>query len=127
MKRGEDRSPIYRKGFYKLEKCENRHIRLVRSNRGERQYRLEKNWRLILFLILDIHLHMKELQKIKEFISQHRNRPADEALRNLKQKLLDIYKNFPPLDGWAFEYRIDETGFRKLIVKDDGEMKIVRL
>ena len=123
----ENRKYVYRKGFYKLEKCENGQNRLVKSDRGGRQYRLEKNWKLILFLVLDIHFHIKKLQKIEEFISQHKNKPADEALRNLKQKLLDIYKNYPPLDGWPFPYKTDETGFRKLIIKDDGSLKIVRL
>jgi hypothetical protein len=122
-----DRKPVYHKGFYKLEKGENEQVRLVRSNRGERLHRLEKNWNLILFLILDIHLHMKELPKIKKFIFQHKNKAADEALRNLKQKLLDIYKNFPPPDGYPFEYRIEETGFKKLIVTDDGRLKIISL
>jgi len=91
------------------------------------QHKLERDWKLILFLILDIHLHRKELPELRKFISENKNKSAHKALRALKEKLWNTYKNFPPLEGWPFPRKAYETGFRKLIVADDGRLHIVSL
>ena len=91
------------------------------------QHKLKKDWKLILFLILDIHCREIKLPEIEKFISRNKNKPAREALKILKEKLLNIYKNFPRLDGWAFEREIAETGYRKLTVNDDGTLKSIWL
>jgi len=62
----------------------------------------------------------------RDFISKHKKTPAKEALKELTIKLRDIYGNFPGKDGWPFQKRIYETGFRKLIIKN-GKLAIVRL
>ena len=94
--------------------------------RHDGQHRLERDWDLILFLLLDVHTHRARLPELDRFISQNGKKMAHEALRILKKRLWDIYKNFPPKDGWSHERKILETGFRKLIVSD-GKLKIVRL
>jgi hypothetical protein len=116
-----DREYVWQKDKYKIEKDKN--------GRSKRIYphKLKRDWDLILFLILDIHFHVKGLPEIQRFISKYKNRPAREALRDLKNIFWDNYKHFPPLDGWSFPQRLYETSFRKLIVKDDGSLKIVSL
>lgn len=91
------------------------------------QHKLERDWKLILFLILDTHIHRKKLLELRKFISENKNKPAHKALRTLKEKLWNIYKNFPPLEGWSLPRKAYETGFRKLIVKDDERFEIVWL
>ncbi len=103
--------------------------------RKKGQHGLERDWRLIIYLLLDIHLFSAELPEIKKFINKHGKKPADKALRVLQNMLWNSYKNFPPLQGWPFprepsgakKTKRSETGFRKLIVNNDGRLQIVRL
>jgi hypothetical protein len=95
--------------------------------RRDGQHRLERDWDLILFLLLDIHVHQAKLPGLDKFIAKNARRPAAEALRILKKRLWDIYKNFPAKDGWPFERQITEIGFRKLIVDNNGKLRIIRL
>jgi len=95
--------------------------------RKDGQHRLERYWEFILFFCLYTHFHMKELPEIKRFIIKNKNKPARDALRILKNMLWNAYKNFPPLEGWPFPRKQYETGFRKLIVKDDGSLKTIWL
>ena len=95
--------------------------------RKDGQRKLERNWKLILFLILDTHLNVHPLPELEEFIFIHKKTPAPEALKILKKKLWNTYKNFPPLEGWPVVRKSFETGFRKLIAKDDGRLEIVTL
>ena len=95
------------------------------KHKGE--HKLERDWRLIIYLLLDIHLFSAELPEIQRFIKKHGNKPANRALGALKNILWNSYKNFPPLEGWSFLRKTSETGFRKLIVNNDGRLQIVRL
>ena len=98
--------------------------------RSDGQHRLERDWGLILFLLLDVHVNYCPLRELDKFITKNAKKPAPQALRSLKKKLWDIYKNFPPLHGWPMQKEgipSPETGFRKLIVTDDGNLRIVRL
>jgi hypothetical protein len=96
------------------------------KHRGEHKF--ERDWRLVIYLLLDIHLFSAELPEIQRFIDKHGKKPADKALKTLKNILWNSYKNFPPKDGWSFPRKaIAETGFRKLIVNNDGRLQIVRL
>jgi hypothetical protein len=88
------------------------------------QHKLGRNWQLILFFLLDIHLHSTPIPHLEKFVSKNKNKSAVDALRILKTGLWNSYKNFPPLEGWPFPRKRYETGFRKLIVKDDGRLKI---
>lgn len=91
------------------------------------QHKLKKDWKLILFLILDTHLNVVGLSELRKFISDNKKTSAHDALKILKERLNDRYKNFHRLEGWSFPRKIDETGFRKLIAHDDGTLHIVRL
>jgi hypothetical protein len=95
--------------------------------RRDGQHRLERDWNLILFLLLDVHVHQTELPELERFISKNARRPVLEVLQILKKRLWDIYKNFAPHEGWSFPRRLDETGFRKLVVGDDGRLQIIQL
>lgn len=120
--------------YHVINKCthwkinENRKHVFHKTGKRKGQHKLERDWKLILYLILDIHIHRKELPYLRKFISENKNKSAHEALKLLKEKLWwNIYKNFPQLDGWPFSRKIDETGFRKLIVNDDERFEIVWL
>jgi hypothetical protein len=105
-KRDLNRGPIYRKpGIHKL----------------------ETNWRLICFMLLYIHLHIYQFPEIRKFISVHKKEPVAQALKEMRIWLLNIYKNFRPIDPHEFETYIEETGFKKLIVTDSGKLRIVSL
>lgn len=91
------------------------------------RHKLERDRSLILYLLLDTHLNVIPLPELKEFISKNKKAPTYEALKALKTRLWNTYKNFPPLEGWSFPRKTYETGFRKLIVNDDGRLEIVRL
>jgi hypothetical protein len=95
--------------------------------RRDGQHRLERDWDLILFLLLDTHVHRVSLPDLERFISKNARTPATEVLQILKKTLWDTYKNFPPQEGWSFPRRLDKTGFKKLIVGDDGKLQIVQL
>ena len=91
------------------------------------QHKLERNWKLVLFLILETHLRVIKLPRIEQFISEYKSESANDALRSLKQKLWDSYKNFSPKQGWPMLRKPNETGFRKLIINEDQELDIVML
>jgi hypothetical protein len=98
--------------------------------REDGQHKFERDWRLILLLILYFYIRLEkkvELPELKKFISKYGKKSAQEALKILKERLLNIYKNFPPKDGWPFPRKISETGFRKLIITDDGKFDIIKL
>jgi hypothetical protein len=95
--------------------------------RKDGQHRLETNWRLLIFLLLEIHLHSVHVREVADFIRLYAKRPAETALRALTTDLRDRYKNFPPKQGWSFRRKADETGFRKIIVTDDGMLRIITL
>lgn len=98
--------------------------------RKDGQRKLETDWALALFLLLDLHLHAHRLPAIAEFISAHRKEPAAAALKKLQTRLLGIYKNFPRIHGWPMNregFPEPETGYRKAIVTDDGALRIVQL
>jgi len=98
--------------------------------RRDGQHRLERNWALILYLLLDVHVHQVKFPELEKFIMKNARRPASAALQALKKKLWDIYKNFPPLHGRSIQEEglpRPETGFRKLIVSDDGRLQIIWL
>ncbi len=90
------------------------------------EFKLKTNWPLVLFLLLEIHVKTIQLPEIKRFIWQNNNESADQALLKLKKRLLGIYANFPPLQGWAFSRGREETGFRK-IVNEEGQLRLIVL
>lgn len=98
--------------------------------RKDGQRKLETDWALVLFLLLDLHLHAHRLPALAKFISAHRNEPVAAALKKLQTRLLGIYKNFPRIHGWPMNregFPEPETGYRKAIVTDDGALRIVQL
>ncbi len=95
--------------------------------RKDGQHRLETDWRLIIFLLLDIHLHQQTFPELEQFLAPLKKEPAEKGLKKMQTWLLNIYKNFPALDGCPFERKIPEAGFRKLIVSGDGRLKAIRL
>jgi hypothetical protein len=106
----------------------------VYHKKGKRtgQHRLETNWQLLLYLLLELHLHSKGLPGIKSFMGKYIKKPARMALQALKTDLKNRYKNFPPIHGWygnrTFEgFPEPETGFRKIILDDNGGLRMVRL
>jgi hypothetical protein len=98
--------------------------------RRDDQHRLETEWKLVLFLMLDTHVHQHKLPELARFISIHRKEPAATALRKMQAWLLNIRKNFPPMHGWTMNkggVPRPKTGFRKLTVGADGSLKGVSL
>jgi len=95
------------------------------SYRKEGLCRLERDWRFILFYLIKFH-QIKGFPELNQFINQNKSKPASKVLRLLRKKLWDLYKNFPPKEGWIFQGRLLKTGFRKLIV-DEGRLKIIYL
>jgi len=101
------------------------------QKRKDRQHRLETNWKLVMFLLLDLHVHGHEFPELARFISRHKRGRADVALRSLQAWLLNIRKNFPrKIHGWPMNkegFPEPETGFRKAIITDEGSLRIVQL
>jgi hypothetical protein len=93
----------------------------------EKLHRLVTDWKLVMFLLLDLHVHKHEFPELAQFISRHKKDRADVVLRALQAWLLNIRKNFPSALGWIFPRGLQETGFRKLIVTEDGGLKGIRL
>jgi hypothetical protein len=95
------------------------------KRRKDGQHRLETDWKLVMFLLLDLHVHQHKLPEVARFISRHKKEPASMALRKMQAWLLNIRKNFPPMHGLTMNTEgvpRPETGFRKLIVGDDGRL-----
>jgi hypothetical protein len=100
------------------------------KRRKDDQHRLETDWKLTVFLLLDLHIHQHKLPEIGHFISCHRKERASVGLRKMQGWLLNIRKNFPAMHGWAMNkegFSRAETGFRKLIVGEDGRLKVISL
>lgn len=100
------------------------------KRRKDGQHRLETDWKLVLFLMLDTHVHRHKLPEVARFVSHHRKEPAAFTLRKMQAWLLDIRKNFPPMHGWTMNKEgvlRPETGFRKLIVMADGTLRYIQL
>jgi len=98
--------------------------------RKDGQHRLKTDWKLVMFLLLDLHIHRHELPELARFISRHKKDRAAVAFRALQAWLLNIRKNFPAIHGWSMNkegFPIPETGFRKLIVTKSGGLKGVQL
>ena len=95
--------------------------------RSERLHRLVTDWKLVMFLLLDLHVHEHDFPEFARFLSRHKKERASVALRTLQAWLLNISKNFPSALGWIFPRGLQETGFRKLIVTEDGGLKGIRL
>lgn len=98
--------------------------------RKDGQHRLETDWKLVMFLLLDLHVHTRKIPDIGRFIASHKKLPASQAFGKMQAWLLNIRKNFPPLHGWPMNkegFPIPETGFRKLAATDEGGMRFIRL
>jgi len=129
-KRGRHPDPFNVLCYHVINKLTRPKWRLEKGSRIELrkkdgQIKFERKWSLILFLLLDIHLHSPRLQKLEVFISENEKKPAAIALQILKKRLWDSYKNFQKKNKKNQD--IDKTGFRKLIVKDDGNLGIITL
>lgn len=98
--------------------------------RTDGQHRLETDWRLVIFLLLDLHLHAYGIPEVARFVASHRREPAPAAFKKMQAWLLNIRKNFSPFHGWPMNkegYPEPETGFRKVAVTAEGGLRSIRL
>lgn len=110
--------------FTKRKRDKNRNY-LFHSNG---KYKLEKDWDLIVFMLIDSNLRFqKYFPEMQSFFEKNKNKPAKEAIKVLKVKLRDIYRNFPDKkDGSSFSKYSLKTGYKKLTAKD-GKIEVVSL
>ena len=78
--------------------------------------------------MLDIYLNTYKFPELDEFTAKNKKILAQDALKDLKNRLWNTYKKFPKkIEGWPVARKAFETGFRKLIVTGDGRLDIVML
>jgi len=92
---------------------------------GQRR-RLERWWEYIILYLLKCYT-IKKIPELDKFVQQNKSKPAAAAIRLLRKRLWDIYKNFPPMQGWAKERHSLKTGFWKLYVGDGGLLRVISL
>jgi hypothetical protein len=103
-----------------------------KSKNGKKFYlkdgrrRLERYWEYILIYLLKFHT-LKNLPELDKFIRQNKSKPALAAVRLLRKRLWDLYKNFPQMEGRVTERRLLKTGFWKLYVDNNGQLRIISL
>jgi hypothetical protein len=91
------------------------------------QHKLERDWSLIVFFLLDVHSRRIALPGFDKFITLHARSAAADVLRILKKDLWNRYKNFPPKEGRVFPHHKVETGFRRLILTNEDRLRVVAL
>ena len=124
--------------YHVIRKCTGRKLDWKRRAAGlscdvmrkDGQHRLETDWKLVTFLLLDLHIHTHRIPEIARFIASHKREPAPAVFKKMQAWLLNIRKNFPPIHGWPMNkegFPEPETGFRKLAVTEDGRLRFIRL
>ena len=135
-KRGRHPHPYNVLVYHMIRKVTHRKISWKRREAGlepyvfrkDRQHRLETDWQLVIFLLLEIYVHDVRIHELTDFIKVYLKQPASIATRALKTDLWNRYKNFRPLQARPGLRRTpDETGFRKLVVTDKGTLRIIAL
>jgi hypothetical protein len=96
--------------------------------RKDGRYRLETDWQLVIFLLLEIHIGVVRIHELDGFIRVFAKRSIAVAMRALKTDLWNRYKNFRPLHAQpGLRRRPDETGFKKLVITSKGTLRIIAL
>lgn len=124
--------------YHVIKKCTHRKLDWKRRAAGldpsrrrkDGQFRLETDWKLVMFLLLDAHAHAHEFPELARFMSRHKRERAARALAKMQAWLLNIRKNFPAIHGWPMNkegFPDPETGFRKFYVGEGGRLKLVQL
>jgi hypothetical protein len=110
--------------FTKWKIDENRNY--VYQNNGK--HKLERDWDLIVFMLIDSYLRFRKyFPEMQSFFEKNKNKPAKEAIKVLKVKLRDIYRNFPDKkDGSSFSKYSLKAGYKKLTRKN-GKIEVTWL
>ncbi|MBD3203710.1 hypothetical protein GF327_05405 [Candidatus Woesearchaeota archaeon] len=110
--------------FTKWKRDENRKY-LFHSNG---KHKLERDWDLIVFLLIDSYIQFpRYFAEMNAFFEKNKNKPAKDAIKVLKVKLRDIYRNFPDKkDGSEFSKYPLKAGYKKLTI-NNGKIEVTWL
>lgn len=85
-----------------------------------RKPKLERDWKLILFMLLWIHFHKFSFKELEDFIIKNQNKSLLKTLSSLRKKIQREYSNFRPMRGEFFPTDIDGVGYRFTRITDKG-------